>query len=74
MKVSLDIVGDVEGESGEGLHGPRSMLIKPTFYTGNKKSAVSFIRSTDGEGAVLDEIMLQVNDEGKLTIARKRDV
>ncbi len=74
MKVSMDIVGDITGESGNGLHKARNLVIEPTFYTGNKKSAVSFIKAVDKEGKAIDEVMLQVNDDGKLSIARKRDV
>ncbi len=74
MIVSMDIVGDIKGDTGDGLQQPRKLVIEPTFYTGNKKSAVSFIKAVDKDGKAVDEIMLQVNDEGKLTLARKRDV
>ena len=74
MIVSMDIVGDIKVEGDEDTHKARNLMIQPTFYTGNKKSAVSFIRAIDADGKAIDEVMLQVNDEGRLSIARKRDV
>ena len=74
MKVSLDIVGAVTGESGHELDKDRKMEVETTFYTGNKKSAVAFIRTVDTAGVPVDEVLLQVNDDGKLSLARKREV
>lgn len=73
MIVSLSIVGHIQDRNAKDPRAPLGVDVRPTFYTGNKRSAVSFIQSTDSNGAVLDEIMLQVNDEGRLTIARKRE-
>ncbi len=72
MRVLMDIVCDITNEDGGGGGVHRNVTIEPTFYTGNRRAAVAFIKSMDGD-EVKDEILLQVNGEGKLTIARKRD-
>ncbi len=70
MKVKLSVVAAVS-DTGASLDIVE-VSSKPVFYTGNKKSAVAFVKSIDSAGEVVEEAMIQVSDDGKITIAKKR--
>lgn len=48
------------------------MQMMPAFFTGGGKAGLLMLVVTDKDNKQTDEVLLQVNDKGKISIARRR--
>lgn len=69
MKIRMNVIAEPLPEES-GFPG---VPVRPVFFTGNSKSAVAFIKVLDSDGKQTDEVLLQVNAKGRLSIARRRE-
>lgn len=74
MKVHVNVLGDVHKDGPEENSPAGQVDTELVFFTGTSRSAVAFVKAVDGEGKALDEILLQINDKGRLTLHRKREI